>query len=375
RSNLVSAVMRRFVLALAFGLLAACGPLVQGGRADVVAAHVVAVLEVGDRAPAGGMPQPYQRLRVALDESLYRGDVVELQWGGRRALDPNGFLRPGDRVLLSVSRGETNERTYAIVEVVRLPSLVPVAILLVAALLGVARFKGFAALAGLAASIGVFLLAVVPALQRGDDPLFATLVGSLGVIAVSVFVVHGFNRKSLAALCGTMAGLGVVTAVGGFALATARMTGLGTESQIFLAVGTGGAIDMPRLALAGVMVGSLGAIVDMSVGQASAAMELAAVDEQMRGRRLYRSTLNVGRDHVGSLVNTLALAYFGGALPLILLLSLGYQPLSVALNSEEIVESLITVMAASIGLVLCVPITTAIAVMFAGDAAPPSADE
>ena len=367
--------MRRFVLALAFGLLAACGPLVQGGRADVVAAHVVAVLEVGDRAPAGGMPQPYQRLRVALDESLYRGDVVELQWGGRRALDPNGFLRPGDRVLLSVSRGATNERTYAIVEVVRLPSLVPVAILLVAALLGVARFKGFAALAGLAASIGVFLLAVVPALQRGDDPLFATLVGSLGVIAVSVFVVHGFNRKSLAALCGTMAGLGVVTAVGGFALETARMTGLGTESQIFLAVGTGGAIDMPRLALAGVMVGSLGAIVDMSVGQASAAMELAAVDEQMRGRRLYRSTLNVGRDHVGSLVNTLALAYFGGALPLILLLSLGYQPLSVALNSEEIVESLITVMAASIGLVLCVPITTAIAVMFAGDAAPPSADE
>ena len=361
-------VLRLMLLAV---LLAACGPLVEGGGADVVSGHVVAVLENGDRAPVGsGMPQPFQRLRVQLDESLYRGEVVELQWGGRRALDTNGFLRPGDRVLLSVTR-EANTRTYTILEVVRLPALVPVAALLVVALLVVARLKGLAALAGLATSVAVFLLAIVPALQRGDDPLIATLVGSLGVIAVSIFVVHGFNKKSLAALCGTMAGLGVVTAVGAFALATARMTGLGTEDQIFLAVGTDGRIDMPRLALAAVMVGSLGAIVDMSIGQASAAAELAAVDATLRGRRLYASALNVGRDHVGSLVNTLALAYFGGALPLVLLLSLAYQPLAVSLNSEAIVESLIAIMAASLGLVLCVPITTAIAALFAG---PPPAD-
>ena len=351
-------------------LTLACGPLVEGGRADVVAGHVVEVLETGDRGQLGsGMPQPFQRLRVQLDESLYRGEVVELQWGGRRALDPNGFLRAGDRVLLSVTR-EGNDRTYAILEVVRLPALAPFAVLLLLALLAVARIKGLAALAGLAASVSVFLLAIVPALQRGDDPLVATLVGSLGVIAVSVFVVHGFNRKSLAALCGTMAGLGVVTAIGALALATARMTGMGAEDQIFLAVGTDGRIDMPRLALAAVMVGSLGAIVDMSVGQSSAVSELAAVDETLRGCRLYASALNVGRDHIGSLVNTLALAYFGGALPLVLLISLGYQPLSIAINSEEILASVIAIIAASLGLVLCVPITTAIAVMLAGPRPP-----
>jgi uncharacterized membrane protein len=144
------------------------------------------------------------------------------------------------------------------------------------------------------------------------------------------------------------------------------MTGMGAEDQIFLAVGTDGRIDMPRLALAAVMVGSLGAIVDMSVGQSSAVSELAAVDETLRGRRLYASALNVGRDHIGSLVNTLALAYFGGALPLVLLISLGYQPLSVAVNSEEILASVIAIIAASLGLVVCVPITTVIAVMLAG---------
>ena len=358
--------MRCLLIVVAVLLCAACGPLVEGGTSDVVAGHVTEVLQVGDRVPVGsGMAAPYQQLRVQLDESLYRGETVELEWGGRRALDANGFLRPGDRVLLSVTR-DGNTRTYAILEVVRLPALVPVAAVLVVALLLVARLRGFAALAGLAASVAVFLLAVVPALRRGDDPLLATLAGSLGVIVVSVFVVHGFNRKSLAALCGTMAGLGIVTAAGAFALATARMTGLGTEDQVFLAVGTDGRIDMPRLALAAVMVGSLGAIVDMSVGQASAAAELALADAGLRGRRLFAATSNVGRDHVGSLVNTLALAYFGGALPLVLLISLNYQPLAVAINSEEIVASMIALLAAALGLVLCVPVTTAIAVMFVG---------
>ena len=359
-------IPRRALLLIVLLCASACSALVEGGRQDIATGHVVQVMQNGDRTPVGsGMPQPFQVLHVQLDDTLYRGEVVELQWGGRRALDENGFLQPGDRVLLSVTRSGT-DRAYAILEIVRLPALVPVAAVLAIVLLVVARIKGLAALAGLAASVAVFLLAIVPALQRGDDPLIATLIGSLGVIAVSVFVVHGPNRKSLAALCGTMAGLGVVTAVGALALAAGRVTGLGTENQVFLAVGTDGRIDMARLALAAVMVGSLGAIVDMSVGQASATAELAATNAALRGRRLYESAMSVGRDHVGSLVNTLALAYFGGALPFVLLISLGYQPLSISVNSEEIVEPLIAILAASIGLVLCVPITTAIAVMFAG---------
>src|SRR5205814_8142950 len=95
--------------------------------------------------------------------------------------------------------------------------------------------------------------------------------------------------------------------------------------------------------------------------------ELAATSG-LRGRRLYLSALNVGRDHIGSLVNTLALAYFGGALPLIVLVSLGFQPLSVSINREEITQSVMAVLIASIGLVLCVPRTTAIAVTLAARA-------
>jgi uncharacterized membrane protein len=344
--------------------LTACEGWNQGQGITVLDAHVLRVLETGDRNPAPtGMRQPFQRLELQLDGGLFRGDVVVVEWGGRRALDPGGFLRAGDRVLVTESRSG-QQRSYAIEEIVRLPGLIPFALFLFAALLAVARLKGIAALAGLASSIAVFLLAIVPALQRGGDPLLATLAGAAAVVTVSVVVVHGANWKSVAALLGTYAGLVVVALIGVLGVAALRITGLGSEDQIFLAVGTDGRIDMQRLVLAGVIVGSLGALVDMCVGQASATMELAAVHPAIEPRALFRSALNVGQDHIGSLVNTLALAYFGGAMPLILLLSLGFQPLSVALNSEEIVGSMLTVLAASVGLVLCVPITTAIAVYF-----------
>src|SRR5439155_24180968 len=177
----------RVLLVLVVLLVSACASITQGGSADVVSGHVTEIVEVGSREPVGsGMPQPFQVVRVQLEESLYRGEVVELQWGGRRALDPNGFLHVGDRVLLSVTR-DGNNRTYSILEIVRLPALVPVAAILVLALLVVARLKGLAALAGLASTVGVFLLAVVPALRGGSDPLAATIFGCLGVSAVSVF--------------------------------------------------------------------------------------------------------------------------------------------------------------------------------------------
>lgn len=353
------------VAALAAGLLTACVDWNRGEGGAVFDAHVVRVIESGDRNPAPtGLRQPYQRLELQLDGGLFRGDVVIVEWGGRRALNAGGFLRPGDRVLVIETR-EGLERRYAIEEIVRLPGLIPFALFLFAALVAVARLKGLAALAGLASSVAVFLLAIVPALQRGGDPLIPTLAGAAAVVTVSVFVVHGLNWKSLAALLGTYAGLVVVATIGALGVASLRITGLGSEDQIFLAVGTDGRIDMQRLVLSGVIVGSLGALVDMCVGQASATMELAAAHQRIEGRALFRSALNVGEDHIGSLVNTLALAYFGGALPLIVLVSLGFQPLSVSINSEEITESVMAVLVASIGLVLCVPLTTAIAVALA----------
>lgn len=360
--------MRLAALIVAALALAGCADWNTGRVSSVIDAHVVRVVSQSTRSVGQpGLPgQPFQTLELELDGGLYRGDHVTLEWGGQNALNANGLLAAGDRVLVSQARGDGTARQYAIQEVVRLPSLAPFAVILAIALLAVARWKGLASLAGLAGSIAVFLFAIVPAVQRGDDPLVSTLAGAVAVLGVTVFVVHGFDRKSLAALAGTVTCLVVVVVLGAVTLAVARITGLGSEEAVFLAIGSAGRIDMHRLVLAGIVVGSLGALVDMGIGQASATFELARAHDQMRGARLYASALNVGRDHIGSLVNTLALAYFGGSMPLIVLLSLGNLPLSVSLNSETIVGSIIAVLVASLGLVLCVPITTAVAVALVG---------
>jgi uncharacterized membrane protein len=341
---------------------AACGSAYQSRGGDVFDAHVTRVISTTEQSTPDGLRQLTQRVEIELEGSLYRGDRVEVGWGGRVPITRNGLLRPGDQVLVSQRRADDGTPEYAIEDVVRLPSLLPVAGAALIALVAVARLKGLASIAGLGVSVAAFLLAVVPAIQRGDDPLLATLVGSALILAATVYLVHGLNRKSTAALAGTTVGLAVVAGLGWLGIALSRITGLGDEESVFLAVGTAFSIDMTKLVLAGIIVASLGALADMAVGQASTTFELAAVDRTLRGRALYSSALNVGRDHIGSLVNTLALAYFGGALPLVLLLSLGNAPLVVALNGETIAASLLGVLAATCGLVVAVPVTTAAAV-------------
>ena len=362
------------LLAFAALVFAACGPSSQTAGPEIVAGHVVEVVQIGQHVAPNGASQPFQELRVQLDDSLYRGDVVELEWDGKHGLDANAYLKPGDRVLMSMSR-EGNDRAYAIEEVVRLPSLVPVAIVLVLALLLVARLRGLTALAGLVLSVTIFLLAVVPAVRTGGDPLMPTLLGSVAAGTLTVLVVHGIGRRSLLAIGGTLAGLGVATAAGSAAIAAARLSGIGTDEQVALALTATRGIDMPRLALAGMMVGSLGAIVDMSMGQVWTTLRLAHADDMLRGRRLFLRAVDAARDHLASLVNTLALAYFGAALPVMVLVWVGPTPSDIAINSEQIAGVVIAAIAASLGVIATVPVTAAIATVFAGAVEPASFDD
>src|SRR5258708_9517332 len=265
--------MRVLLLVLAAAALAGCSDWNTGKASSVIDAHVVRVVSQGTRA--AGQPglggQPFQVVEVQLDGSLYRGDHVTLEWGGRVALNANGLLVPGDRVLLSQSRGDNDARAYAIEDVVRLPSLLPFGLLLAVALLVVARWQGLASLAGLAGSIAVFLLAIVPAVQRGEDPLVATLAGALAVLGIAIFVVHGFDRKSLAALAGTIACLAVVVALAALALSAAKITGFGSEEAVFLPFGAAGRVDLHPLRPARLGLGPPRAPVGMGVRPGSAA--------------------------------------------------------------------------------------------------------
>jgi uncharacterized membrane protein len=243
-------------------------------------------------------------------------------------------------------------------------------LLLLAALFAVSvlllgRLQGLRALAGAAVSVLVLVLYLLPALLEGTNPLALALVASSIIAFVALYVTHGVNDRSTVALLGTLASLALVGVLGFVFVEASQLTGLVGEETSILRI-TAGSIDFQGLLLAGIVIGSLGVLDDVTVTQVSAVWELRAADAAATSREVYHSAIRIGRDHIASTVNTLVLAYAGAALPLLLLFTQSTQPLSRVVSGEVIAVEVIRTLVGSIGLVASVPITTALAVLLVG---------
>lgn len=250
-----------------------------------------------------------------------------------------------------------------LVEPLRLGYLYALLGLFVVAVLLLGRGKGLRGLIGTAASLLVLVYGVVPLITRGANPLLVTFAGAFGILLLSIYFVHGVGRKTTAALLGTS--LAVAISLGLAALFTRWMgfTGL-TSEEAFLARFALQNLDLVSLYLAGVVVGALGALNDVTVTQASVTQALALANPRYSLRELYQRGMSVGFDHIGSLVNTLVLAYSAGSLPLMLLIQQGSTPLRFLLNQEPFMAEFVSMLVGSLGLVLAVPFTTFVAACF-----------
>lgn len=141
-----------------------------------------------------------------------------------------------------------------------------------------------------------------------------------------------------------------------------RLTGLSSEEAGMLLVQRSGNFDMKGLLLCGIIIGALGVLDDITISQASIVNELIKGSEKPKGSVIYKQAMNVGRDHISSMVNTLVLAYAGASLPLLLIFVDNPHPFSEIINYEFLAEEIIRTLVGSIGLILAVPITTLIAV-------------
>ncbi|MDT7920965.1 MAG: YibE/F family protein [Meiothermus sp.] len=233
--------------------------------------------------------------------------------------------------------------------------------LFVLATVALGRGKGLRGLLGTAASMGVLAYFVVPQIAAGNNPLLVTFVGAFGILALSIYFVHGINRKTSAALIGTT--FAALSALVLSALLTEWMqfTGLISEEAFLARFQLGGNLDLVSLYLAGVVVGALGALNDVTVTQAAVVQALVQANPRYSVRELYTRGMSVGFDHIGSLVNTLILAYAAGSLPLLLLFSQSDVPLALLLNNETFAAEIVTMLVGSLALVLAVPLTTLVA--------------
>ncbi len=235
------------------------------------------------------------------------------------------------------------------------------------------RLRGFAALAGLIASIGVIVVLVLPALVAGTSPVLVAVVASSLIAYLALYLAHGVNPLTTVALLGTLGALSLVVLLSWAFTGLTTLSGLVTEDAQYVRA-FGGNLNFSGLVLAGIILGALGAIDDMTVTQASAVAELKSADPTIGYRDLYRGAIRIGRDHVASTVNTLALAYAGASLPLLLLFVESNQTLGRVLTSEVVATELVRTLVGSIGLVAAVPITTMLAARLVAARRSPSPD-
>ncbi len=290
---------------------------------------------------------------------------------GAASLDTLGNALPpfniGQRVELYYSPSVDGGKQYVVTDWIRRPALLWLGLLFLASVVTVARIKGLRAFLATATSLVIVIAFMLPRILAGWNPVLVSLLGVGGILLLAIYFVHGFNWSTTAALIGTYAAIVVTILLGLVFSEWAYLTGFGSEEAMMLSF-SAQQVNLRGLLLAGLLIGALGALTDITIVQASVVRELAFLNPKFRIWELYQRGMNVGYDHVGSLVNTLVLAYTGAALPLFLLLNLNEFSLSRALNLELVATEVLHTLVGSIGLILAVPFTTFIAAfMFRGN--------
>jgi uncharacterized membrane protein len=268
-----------------------------------------------------------------------------------------------DVVLLYAPDAVPGGRAYAVVDQQRSAPLLWLVALAVAVVLAFGRMRGLRSLAGLAVSFGILLFFVLPAILDGAPPLLVAVVGSAAIMFAALYLTHGVTVHTSVAVAGTLASLVLTGLLGAAFTSLLHLTGVGTDDSSYLSA-TQSDIDPRGLLLAGIVIGALGVLDDVTVTQAVTVAEMAAAGGRSRWE-LYRSAIRVGRAHVGSAVNTIVLAYAGASLPVLLLLAAGSRPVGELLTGEFLAQEILRSAVGTIGLVASVPITTALAALVA----------
>ncbi|WP_345640276.1 YibE/F family protein [Streptomyces siamensis] len=276
--------------------------------------------------------------------------------------DQTRQLHEGQKVVVAYEPSAPKDLQYSVTDVNRKFPLTLLAGIFAVVVVVVGRMRGVMALVALAISFLILTFFILPAILEGSNPLIVAVVGSSAIMLIALYMCHGLSARTSVAVIGTLLSLVLIGVLGSAFIGWAALTG-NTDDNTGLIHGLYPSIDMSGLLLAGVIIGSLGVLDDVTVTQTSAVWELHEANPTMGWRGLYRAGIRIGRDHIASVVNTLVLAYAGAALPLLLLFSIAQSSVATVANSELVAEEIVRTLIGSIGLVASVPVTTALAAL------------
>ncbi|MFF1693651.1 YibE/F family protein [Streptomyces sp. NPDC058257] len=271
-------------------------------------------------------------------------------------------LRQDQKVVVAYEPTAPEALQYSVTDVNRKFPMALLAGIFALAVVVVGRLRGLMALVALALSFLVLTFFILPAILQGSNPLVVAVIGASAIMLIALYLCHGLTARTSVAVLGTLISLLLIGLLGSLFIGWASLSG-NTDDNTGLIHGLYPSIDMSGLLLAGVIIGSLGVLDDVTVTQTSAVWELHQANPTMGWRGLYGAAIRIGRDHIASVVNTLVLAYAGAALPLLLLFSIAQSSVGTVANSELVAEEIVRTLVGSIGLVASVPVTTALAAL------------
>ncbi len=302
-------------------------------------------------------PQLYQKLELELSTPDKKIIIIE---NGHQPLANVIKYSINDRVLVNLSLGIDGKQEYVIVDFIRRDSLVLLTIVFVILLLAIAKWKGLFALLGMIFTFFVVFVFVLPRILAGDNPIIIAIIASLIIIPISFYVAHGINKKTTIAIIASVISLVITAILASVFSYIGHLTGFSSEEAGMLSVNLGN-LNMKGILLAGIVIGTLGVLDDITISQAAIVDELATTAKLTKPKDLYNRSMIIGKDHITSMVNTLVLAYAGASLPLLLIFTQNPHPFTEIINYEFLAEEIIRTLVGSIGLILAVPITSLIA--------------
>ncbi len=370
-----AAILLLILLVIALGVLHITRPPAkftsqQGSQENTVQARVLQVSEetISD-LPTG--EQLFSRtLEVQiLSAGAYAGQTFTIT---QQRTDPTGSIavRAGQRVMVILTQRPDGVVMPFLADRVRLTPLAVLAFLFVSVTLAVGRWQGLRALLGLFLSLVVIAGFILPQLLAGRNPMLVTLVGMGALMAVTLYLIQGWNVRAHTALLALLGSLSATVLLALLWVEFTALTGFGSEETLYLQA-TGVTLDMRGLLLAGIVIGASGVLDDVVLAQSVTVYEIAEANPALDRREIFTRGMKIGNAHLASMVNTLVLAYASTALPLIILFALYTEPWYLTLNREFIAEEVVRTLVGSLGLLLAVPLTTLIAALVAHlDSAP-----
>jgi len=327
-------------------------------------AEVVEILKIQEKTREDGAIFKQQNLKLKGLSGRFKGRDIIFEGISDLEVSNANFYDVGDRVFVDAYIDEYGQEVFYVTEFIRSSPLLLLMFIFAILVLLIGRFKGLKALISLALSFTIIIKFILPQILNGRDPFLVSLLGGFLILILIIYITEGWGRKSHLAIFSVGLSL-LTTLILAFVFTKlTKLTGLAQEEAIFLIDFGGATINFQGLLLAGFVIGAIGVLDDIVVGQIEAVNSLKEANPSLPVKKTFSLAYRIGNTHLGAIINTLFLTYAGAALPLLLLfvinreVGLGFERV---INTEVISTEIVRTLVGSIGVILSMPIATFLA--------------